>query len=225
MKRNFSKETAAGILCLGFLCRSALPCDAAQLKVLAIGSSFSRPCVESLPPVARALGVDLDIASLYIGGCSLERHWKNIETAETNATFRPYRFDRNTSGRKTAIDGRISIQEALTAAKWDVVTIQQASHKSWRAGSYFPLGRPSRRVRPRTRASGADIRAGDVELHAARQASCEMEYLAGRNVFAAARGLCGVRGKKPRRRHPGRHCRADVARTLSRPPSQGVAIS
>ena len=140
MKRNFSKETAARLLCLGLLCRSALPCDAAQLKVLAIGNSFSRPCVESLPPVARALGVDLDIASLYIGGCSLERHWKNIETAETNATFRPYRFDRNTSGRKTAIDGRISIQEALTAAKWDVVTIQQASHESWRAGSYSPWG-------------------------------------------------------------------------------------
>ena len=110
------------------------------LRVLMIGNSFSRPCVESLPPVARALGVELDIASLYIGGCSLERHCKNIETAATNAAFRPYRFDRNECGRKTVIDGRINIQEALAAAKWDVVTVQQVSRESWRPVSYVPWG-------------------------------------------------------------------------------------
>lgn len=122
------------------LCCLALPCAAAPLKVLMVGNSFSRPCVENLPPVARALGVDLDIASLYIGGCSLERHWKNVKTAETNATFRPYRFDRNTSGRKSAVDGRSNIQEALAAARWDVITVQQASHESWRPGTYAPYG-------------------------------------------------------------------------------------
>ena len=110
------------------------------LKVLMIGNSFSISCLGHLPAVAKAYGHRLDLASLYIGGCSLERHWNNVVAASTNATFKPYRFDRFVDGRRVVEKGAANIPDALVMDKWDVVTVQQCSHKSWDKASYHPWG-------------------------------------------------------------------------------------
>ena len=109
------------------------------LKVLMIGNSFSICNLKQMPHVAKSMGFKLDLASLYIGGCSLERHWKNV-VASTNAAFKPYRFDRTTDGVKVAVKGKANIPDALVLDKWDVVTIQQASHFSWKPATYHPFG-------------------------------------------------------------------------------------
>ena len=109
-------------------------------KVLMIGNSFSISCLSHLPKVAAANGHKLDLASLYIGGCSLERHCRNIEDAADGAAFRPYRFDRVVDGEKVVEKGSANIPDALAMDKWDVVTIQQASHLSWDKSSYRPWG-------------------------------------------------------------------------------------
>ena len=113
--------------------------DEKPLKVLMIGNSFSICNLYEMPNVAAAMGKRLDLASLFIGGCSLERHWNNFAAATTNATARMYRFDRKVDGFKTVNEGKINIQEALALDKWDVVTIQQASHLSWKPESYEPF--------------------------------------------------------------------------------------
>lgn len=110
------------------------------LKVLMIGNSFSLSCMSHLPRVAKSLGEPLDIASLYIGGCPLDRHWNNIKAAETNAEFRPYRYDRRVCGEPVATKEARNIPDALVEAKWDIVTVQQASGKSWMAETYYPYG-------------------------------------------------------------------------------------
>ena len=110
------------------------------LKVLMIGNSFSICNLREMPQIAKSMGKRLDLASLYIGGCSLERHWKNVAAAETNATLRPYRFDRTIEGKKVVENGSANIPDALVMAKWDVVTIQQCSHFSWRPETYHPFG-------------------------------------------------------------------------------------
>ena len=110
-----------------------------SLKVLMIGNSFSICCLEEMPPVAKAMNLELDLASLYIGGCTLFRHWQNVETSATNANYRPYQFNRKVNGVKAA-GGNLSIQEGLKLADWDVVTIQQGSHESWRPETYHPYG-------------------------------------------------------------------------------------
>ena len=88
------------------------------LKVLMIGNSFSISCTRQLPQVAKANGHKLDLASLYIGGCSLERHWRNVEAAATNSTFKPYRFDRFVDGRCVVEKGKANIPDALAMDKW-----------------------------------------------------------------------------------------------------------
>ena len=119
-------------------------CGAAEpkrepLKVLMIGNSFSICNLKCMPQIAMALDRPLDLASLYIGGCTLERHWQNV-VAATNASFRPYRLDRVTDGRRLVNGGAANVPDALRLAAWDVVTIQQASHLSWDPKSYEPFG-------------------------------------------------------------------------------------
>ena len=148
MKRTLLKSVAIALLAAAVAhsgCIAAtVPENGAparkRLKVLMIGNSFSISCLKHLPSVAQSCGAELDLASLYIGGCSLERHWRNVETAATNAAFRPYRFDRVSDGRRVVEKGAANIPDALVLDKWDVVTIQQASHLSWDKSSYHPWG-------------------------------------------------------------------------------------
>ncbi len=118
-----------------------------SLKVLTIGNSFSICLQRYMPECAKAAGVKLDIVSAYIGGCSLERHWKNIEKA-SDANFRPYVIDWSYDGVRNGKDATVAkalngkrtsnIPEILKADKWDIVTIQQASHYSWQPETYYP---------------------------------------------------------------------------------------
>ena len=50
-----------------------------MIKILAIGNSFSQDATYYLHQIAAADDVDIKVVNLYIGGCSLERHWNNIQ--------------------------------------------------------------------------------------------------------------------------------------------------
>jgi len=106
-------------------------------KVLMIGNSFSICVLHHLPKVAADSGVDLDLVSLYIGGCSLKRHWENVER-DGDKDFRPYKFTRNRFGKVS--EGQANVCDVLRMAKWDVVTVQQASHESWKPETYEDYG-------------------------------------------------------------------------------------
>ncbi len=120
--------------------------DAAEtksLKVLMIGNSFSICVLREMPAVAKAMDLKLDLCSLYIGGCSLETHWKNVCRPEAT----PYAVGWNYGGVVNAKDAPVAkfakggnIPAVLAADKWDVVTLQQASHFSWRPETYHPFG-------------------------------------------------------------------------------------
>ena len=138
MKKSIILVAAIAAASLGFAAQGEKQSEK-PLKVLMIGNSFSICALKQMPPVAESMGRRLDLASLYIGGCSLERHWQNV-VAATNADFRPYRFDRTTDGKKVVEKGKANIPDALVLDKWDVVTLQQASHFSWRPESYEPFG-------------------------------------------------------------------------------------
>ena len=131
-----------------------------SLKVLMIGNSFSICLLEQFPQVAKSMGLELDLCSLYIGGCSFERHWQNVEKAG-NPDFLPYDVRWNyascahdaapvaravrAGGRENRRNGKASrrvsgnIPQLLKADRWDVVTIQQASHFSWQPATYRPF--------------------------------------------------------------------------------------
>ncbi len=101
-----------------------------SIQVLSIGNSFSQDAQRYLHELAKSEGVDLQTVNLYIGGCSLEKHFRNLK-----GDRREYTLEVN---GQTAEGFMTGIREALTARNWDVVTLQQASHESYREETYQP---------------------------------------------------------------------------------------
>lgn len=100
-----------------------------QVKILAIGNSFSEDATYYLNQMADAAGIDSKVVNLYIGGCSLETHMNNVNGDEA-----AYRYEEN--GAHT--ECFVSIKEILLEEKWDYITIQQSSHDSGILESYYP---------------------------------------------------------------------------------------
>lgn len=100
------------------------------LNVLAIGNSFSVDATRYLHQVAEAAGVDTKIVNLHIGGCPLERHWRNIESGE-----RAYNYQLN----GVITERSASIAEVLEEETWDYIITQQVSHDSGWLISYEPF--------------------------------------------------------------------------------------
>ncbi|MBR2876008.1 MAG: DUF4886 domain-containing protein [Clostridia bacterium] len=99
------------------------------MKLLSIGNSFSTDAHRFLNSLAEQNGICLGCYNLFIGGCSLETHWKNF--IEKNAYY-----DLEVNGNEAT--EKISINEALSMENWDVVTVQQASAFSGIFESYVP---------------------------------------------------------------------------------------
>ena len=99
------------------------------MNILAIGNSFSSDATRYLHGVAKGEGEKLKVVNLYISGCSLERHFRNMLSEE-----RVYELQVN--GEASGF--RVSLKEALLNRAWDVVTMQQASCYSPRYETYQP---------------------------------------------------------------------------------------
>lgn len=99
-------------------------------KVLMVGNSFSRSCRSYLPAIVRSLPeCELKLEIAYIGGCSLQRHIQEYETTQQDPDHRPY---------TDIADQPASLQEFLKRDRWDIISIQQASHCSWQPATYQP---------------------------------------------------------------------------------------
>ena len=102
----------------------------ATMKILCIGNSYSVGATKYLHQIAKQYGDDIDVCNLYIGGCSLERHAKNIRE-----DIPDYRIFRN--GTWFGLNN-VKIADYIDAAKWDYITLQQASYLSYKWESYQP---------------------------------------------------------------------------------------
>lgn len=139
------KTIQLSVLSAALLSACAFTAEAAPLKVLAIGNSFTQSLMPQLPQCAKAIpGVELDFATIVIGGCSLERHWSNVEKS-SDAEFRPYTVMWNfasVADRKNQpfgdamVNGKANIPQMLKAVKWDIVTIQQVSRMSFKPETF-----------------------------------------------------------------------------------------
>ena len=96
-----------------------------KLNVLTIGNSFADSAVRAIVPLAKFVGKPLHIAKANFGGCELRRHWSYIEAEINNpADCRIYPME--------------PLSKILEGTSWDIVTIQQASHESWRPETFQP---------------------------------------------------------------------------------------
>ena len=101
-----------------------------MIKILSIGNSFSQDAQAYVHQIAASAGIETKVVNLYIGGCSLERHYNNITE---NAVAYNYELNGNTHMGRT-----VSIMEGLIEEDWDFVTLQQASAVSGLPATYHP---------------------------------------------------------------------------------------
>lgn len=99
------------------------------MNVLAIGNSFSQDATRYLHDIAKADGVDLTVVNLYIGGCPLSKHYRNM-LADSKA------YELQFNGVPTGF--LVSLKEALLSRDWDYVSFQQASPSSVDYETYQP---------------------------------------------------------------------------------------
>lgn len=103
------------------------------LRILAIGNSFSQDAVEQyLYELFDAAGQKVIIGNLYIGGCSLERHWGNTSNGKTD-----YYYRKIVDGVKTE-RANTSLLYGVQDEQWDIISLQQASGVSGQWDSYNP---------------------------------------------------------------------------------------
>ncbi len=100
------------------------------MRVLSIGNSFSQDATWYLHGIASAAGREIETWNLYIGGCSLYRHAKNLRGG-----LREYSLEIN--GQGTA--EQVSVNEIAEKGGFDAVTLQQASHYSGLPETYDPF--------------------------------------------------------------------------------------
>lgn len=95
------------------------------MNILTIGNSFTDSLERYFPTAVESARCDLHFERANFGGCELARHWSYIEAEEHDERCRIYQ-----GGRK--------LRTILEQRAWDVVTIQQASHDSWRPETFQP---------------------------------------------------------------------------------------
>lgn len=99
------------------------------MNILSIGNSFSQDAQRYLHQIAKVDGINLNTFNLYIGGCSLSFHYRNMISEQKMYTLE---MNGENSGFK------VSLKEALINRDWDIITIQQVSHQSPYYETYQP---------------------------------------------------------------------------------------
>ena len=99
------------------------------MNILSIGNSFSQDATRYLNRMAKENGMDIKTVNICIGGCALKTNYYNILDDK-----KVYQMEFN--GFYTGF--YVSIKEALMSDEWDYITIQQASHLSYKQESYQP---------------------------------------------------------------------------------------
>ena len=99
------------------------------MNILAIGNSFSEDATRYLHQIARSDKYDLTVVNLYIGGCPLSRHYRNMLSGEKAYSLMVNGYDTGFT---------VSLEEALLNRDWDFVVMQQVSHQSIHYETYQP---------------------------------------------------------------------------------------
>lgn len=128
MKRTIS------LLTLLLACAYVASAQKDTLRILAVGNSFSQDCIEQyLYELSDADGgPELIIGNLFIGGCTIQRHWKSI-TGE----IRDYQYRKIVGGVRTNTPGSLLI-EGLKDEPWDVISFQHGAGLYGLYDTFFP---------------------------------------------------------------------------------------
>jgi len=113
-----------------------LPKEPKELKILAIGNSFTEDATQYLPSLLSAAHIkNVTIARLMNGNLSLENHWTYYTSNASNYYFQ--KSDPETNMWKK-VESNYTISKAISDEKWDIIVLQQVSFLAGKYDSYQP---------------------------------------------------------------------------------------
>ena len=102
-----------------------------EIKILAIGNSFSVDAMEYLYQMLKSAGVKkITLGNLYYGGCALDQHYSFARSDSAS-----YTYYKNTTGGWTE-KPNTKMSYGLADEKWDYITMQQSSKTLGISSSY-----------------------------------------------------------------------------------------
>ncbi len=120
-----------------------MPQQPDTLRILGVGNSFTDDGMMYLPELLEAAGIrNVVLGRLYIAGCSLERHCRNMPATPLRISI--------TSRRPTAgetVSKKATLLDGIADERWDVVVLQQASGQIGHLSDLSALVRPAGRDR------------------------------------------------------------------------------
>ena len=129
-------EMKKGLFILLILFAFSIGLQARVVKVLTIGNSFSEDAVEHyLYELAIAQGDTLLIGNACIGGCSIDRHYNNVQTGE-----KAYSYRKIVGGTRSVQNG-VDLKSAIQDEDWDFISLQQVSQDSGRPETFGNLAK------------------------------------------------------------------------------------
>ena len=106
-----------------------------SFSLLMIGNSFSDDTIQWVYEICDDLDIDVNLANLYIPGCTLDTHYNNLTKGTKAYEYRTY----VKSSKTWKTTNNYSIQKAFNDYDWDFVSLQQASGFSGQTSSYSLL--------------------------------------------------------------------------------------
>ena len=110
-----------------------------KISVLFIGNSYSDDTIDLSYNVAKSLGINnVEIATLYYPGCTIDQHLEFLRSNPRNYIFRYF----DASGRLSTTETDFSkaqlstMEEGIKFKDWDFIVLQQGSRDSGLPGTY-----------------------------------------------------------------------------------------
>ena len=105
-----------------------------SVKVLMIGNSYSDDTSWYIPDIAKGFDFgEVEFGVLYIGGCSIQKHYEHSQTGYKGYEFRYYQNGAWTTKYGNELK---SLEYGITFKNWDFITLQQSSVQSGKVDSY-----------------------------------------------------------------------------------------
>lgn len=103
-----------------------------QLRVLAIGNSFSRDCMEYLYKIAKSDDIDdIVLGIISKGNSSIEKHWNMAMDGS-----KEYDYYKNINNNWVKSKEKKSTMYGIRDEEWDIITLQQESSDSGIKSTY-----------------------------------------------------------------------------------------
>lgn len=123
------------LLSLCYFGVNAAPEDQKQIKILAIGNSYSNNATQYIQSIAYSMGMNVSVTSLYDDGCPIERH---VKWYNTNANEYEFYID----GINVSYPEKNTMKEVFERDDYDYVTIQQGPSPAANFSTYWTEEKP-----------------------------------------------------------------------------------